>query len=181
MPRFIEGQDRRQVTLLPESLDDFIADDNAVRVVDAFVEELNLQALGFEGTQPAETGRPSYHPAVLLKIYIYGYLNRVQSTRRLERECQRNLELMWLSNGASLMAALFQRRVDMPNNQVFPLSRIRELHLMGLIARRGYGPTAAKWRERVEALYAAIEREGELERAHPVSQGGGSGINEPTH
>ena len=97
MPRFIEGQDRHQVTLLPESLDDFIADDNAVRVVDAFVEELNLQTLGFAGTQPAETGRPSYHPAVLLKIYIYGYLNRVQSTRRLERECQRNLELMWLT------------------------------------------------------------------------------------
>jgi len=96
MPRFIEGQDRQQVTLLPESLDDFIAEDNAVRVVDAFVNELDLRALGFEGTQPAETGRPSYHPAVLLKIYIYGYLNRVQSSRRLERECQRNLELMWL-------------------------------------------------------------------------------------
>ena len=97
MPRFIEGQDRQQVTLLPESLDDFIAEDNAVRVVDAFVNELDLRALGFEGTQPAETGRPSYHPAVLLKIYIYGYLNRVQSSRRLERECQRNLELMWLT------------------------------------------------------------------------------------
>src|SRR5471032_3463947 len=97
MPRFIEGQDRQQVTLLPESLDDFIAEDNAVRVVDAFVNELDLQALGFEGAQPAETGRPSYHPSVLLKIYIYGYLNRVQSSRRLERECQRNLELMWLT------------------------------------------------------------------------------------
>jgi transposase len=97
MPRFIEGQDRHQVTLLPESLDDFIAEDNAVRVVDAFVDELDLQVLGFAGTQPAETGRPSYHPAMLLKIYIYGYLNRVQSSRRLERECQRNLELMWLT------------------------------------------------------------------------------------
>ncbi len=76
MPRFIEGQDRHQVTLVPESLDDFIADDNVVvRSVDAFVDELKLQALGFEGTQPAETGRPPYHPAVLLKIYIYGYLN----------------------------------------------------------------------------------------------------------
>ena len=87
MPRFIEGQDRHQVTLLPESLDDFIAEDNAVRVVDAFVEELDLQSMGFEGTAPAATGRPSYDPAVLLKIYIYGYLNRVQSSRRLEREC----------------------------------------------------------------------------------------------
>ena len=97
MPRFIEGQDRHQTTLLPESLDDFIADDNAVRVVDAFVNELDLAGLGFEGVKAAETGRPSYHPTVLLKIYIYGYLNRVQSSRRLERECQRNLELMWLT------------------------------------------------------------------------------------
>ena len=97
MPRFIEGQDRHQVTLLPESLDEFIAADNAVRVVDAFVDELDLSAAGFEGTAPAATGRPSYHPAVLLKIYIYGYLNRVQSSRRLERECQRNVELMWLT------------------------------------------------------------------------------------
>ena len=97
MPRFVEGQDRHQVTLLPESLDDFIAEDNAVRVVDAFVDELDLAALGFEGAAPATTGRPSYHPGVLLKIYIYGYLNKVQSSRRLERECQRNVELMWLT------------------------------------------------------------------------------------
>ena len=99
MKRFIEGEDRSQVTLLPECLDDFIAEDNPVRVVDAFVEELDLQGLGFDGAQPAETGRPSYHPAVLLKIYIYGYLNRVQSSRRLEREAQRNVELMWLTVG----------------------------------------------------------------------------------
>ncbi len=97
MPRFIEGQARQQVTLMPECLEDFIAGDNPVRVVDAFVSELNLQALGFDGAEPACTGRPSYHPAVLLKIYIYGYLNRLQSSRRLERECQRNVELMWLT------------------------------------------------------------------------------------
>jgi transposase len=96
MKRFIEGEDRSQVTLLPECLDDYIADDNPVRAVDAFVEELDLQELGFEGAEPATTGRPSYHPAVLLRIYIYGYLNRVQSSRRLEREAQRNVELMWL-------------------------------------------------------------------------------------
>jgi len=96
MSRFVEGQDRYQVTLLPESLDEFISEDNAVRVVDAFVEELDLETMGFEGTKAAATGRPSYHPSVLLKIYIYGYLNRVQSSRRLERECQRNVELMWL-------------------------------------------------------------------------------------
>ena len=97
MPRFIEEQDRQQVKLIPECLDDFIAEDNPVRVVDAFVQELDLTALGFKGTMPASTGRPSYDPAVLLKIYIYGYLNRVQSSRRLERECQRNIELMWLT------------------------------------------------------------------------------------
>jgi transposase len=97
MKRFIEGEDRSQVTLLPECLDDYIAEDNPVRVVDAYVEELDLQELGFEGAQPAATGRPAYHPAVLLKIYIYGYLNRIQSRRRLEREAQRNVELMWLT------------------------------------------------------------------------------------
>ncbi len=97
MKRFIEGEGRHQVTLIPECLDDFVGADNPVRVVDAFVDELDLQELGFEGSTPAATGRPSYHPAVLLKIYIYGYLNRIQSSRRLERECQRNLELMWLT------------------------------------------------------------------------------------
>ena len=97
MSRFVEGQDRSQVTLIPECLDDFVAEDNPVRVVDAFVQELDLSALGFKGTMPASTGRPAYDPAVLLKIYIYGYLNRVQSSRRLERECQRNVELMWLT------------------------------------------------------------------------------------
>jgi len=97
MKRFIEGQDRSQVTLLPECLDDYLGEDNPVRVVDVFVDELRLEELGFEGAQPAVTGRPSYHPAVLLKIYIYGYLNQVQSSRRLEREAQRNVELMWLT------------------------------------------------------------------------------------
>jgi transposase len=97
MKRFIEGQDRSQVTLLPECLDDYIGEDNPVRVVDAFVDELDLEALGFEGAAAAATGRPSYHPAVLLKVYVYGYLNRIQSSRRLEREAQRNVELMWLT------------------------------------------------------------------------------------
>jgi len=97
MSGFIEGLDRTQVALLPECLDDFIAQDNPVRVVEAFVAELDLVKLEFAGATPAATGRPSYDPAVLLKIYIYGYLNRVQSSRRLERECQRNLELMWLT------------------------------------------------------------------------------------
>ena len=94
MGRFVEGSDRKQVTLLPECLDDYIADDNPGRVVEAFVEELDLEALGFARAVPAVTGRPAYHPSLLLKIYIYGYLNRVASSRRLERECQRNVELM---------------------------------------------------------------------------------------
>jgi transposase len=97
MKRFIEGQDRSQVTLLPECLDDYIGEDNPVRVVDAFVDELDVEALGFEGATAAATGRPSYHPSVLLKLYVYGYLNRIQSSRRLEREAQRNVELMWLT------------------------------------------------------------------------------------
>jgi transposase len=97
MKRFIQGEHRTQGTLLPEHLDDYITEHNPVRVVDVFVDELDLVKLGFCGVVPAETGRPSYHPAMLLKIYIYGYLNRIQSSRRLEREAQRNVELMWLT------------------------------------------------------------------------------------
>jgi transposase len=97
MKRFVEGTDRTQTTLLPESLEDYVAEDNPVRVVEAFVEELDLRILGFKSIDPAVTGRPAYHPSVLLKLYIYGYLNRIQSTRRLEVEAQRNVELMWLT------------------------------------------------------------------------------------
>jgi transposase len=98
MKRFVQGTDRTQGILLPEQLEDYVGDDNPVRVVDAFVDALDLGALGFDGAQPARTGRPSYHPGVLLKIYSYGYLNRIQSSRRLEREAQRNVEVMWLTN-----------------------------------------------------------------------------------
>jgi transposase len=97
MKRFIEGVDRNQNTLLPECLDDFVVEDNAVRVIDVFVDELELRELGFGGVAPQATGRPAYHPSVLLKLYIYGYINRIQSSRRLEREAQRNIELMWLT------------------------------------------------------------------------------------
>jgi len=97
MRRFIEGEERTQITLMPECLEDYVAEDNPVRVVEVFVNELDLGALGFVGVDPAATGRPAYHPAVLLKLYIYGYLNRIQSSRRLEREAQRNVELMWLT------------------------------------------------------------------------------------
>ena len=97
MKRFIEGQDRSQSILLPECLEDFVDEDNPVRVIDAFVDELDLASLGFDSVRPEATGRPAYHPSLLLKIYIYGYLNRIQSSRRLEREAQRNMELMWLT------------------------------------------------------------------------------------
>ena len=96
MKRFIESDDRMQGTLFPEYLEDYVAENNPVRVVDVFVEHLELGKLGFNGAEPAITGRPSYHPSALLKIYIYGYLNRIQSSRRLEKETQRNVELMWL-------------------------------------------------------------------------------------
>src|SRR6201998_2618846 len=97
MRRFVEGMDRGQSTLFPECLEDWIYEDNPVRAIDVFVDELDLAELGFGGVEPEATGRPAYHPATLLKISVYGYLNRVQSSRRLERECQRNIELVWLT------------------------------------------------------------------------------------
>jgi transposase len=97
MGRFIEGGERDQLSLLPASLEDYVERDNPVRVVDAFIDELDLGAIGFTGVTPAATGRPSYHPSTLLKLYLYGYLNRVQSSRRLEQEARRNVEVMWLT------------------------------------------------------------------------------------
>lgn len=96
MKRFVEGADRGQSTMLPECLDDWVGESNPVRAVDAFVDELDLAGLGFKDVEPAATERPGYHPSPLLKLYIYGYLNRVQSSRRLEREAGRNLEVIWL-------------------------------------------------------------------------------------
>ncbi len=95
MTRFIEGLDRRQTALLPDCLDDYVGEHSAVRAIDAFIAMLDLKSLGF-GIEPEATGRPRYHPATMLKLYLYGYLNQVQSSRRLERECARNLELIWL-------------------------------------------------------------------------------------
>src|SRR4029450_4064497 len=97
MSGFVEGIDRSQSSLFPAELEDYVTEDNPVRAVDAFVDGLDLGKLGFGRVIPLEKGRPCYHPAVLLKIYIYGYLNRVPSSRRLERECQRNIELIWLT------------------------------------------------------------------------------------
>lgn len=97
MGRFIEGGERDQLSLLPASLEDYVERDNPVRVVDAFIDELDLGAIGFTGVTPTATGRPSYHPSTLLKLYLHGYLNRVQSSRRLEQEARRNVEVMWLT------------------------------------------------------------------------------------
>jgi len=118
MSGFIEGEDRNQATLFPERLDDYIAEDSAVRVIDVFLDQLNLSGLGFK-TEPNDTGRPAYHPSTMLKIYVYGYLNRVQSSRRLEREAQRNIELMWLTER---LAPDFQRYSDPPG-----VSRVRHV------------------------------------------------------
>jgi transposase len=97
MTGFVTGADRSQGTMFPERLEDYVTEDNPVRVIDFFVDQLDLAQLGFGGINPNPMGRPAYHPAVMLKVYIYGYLNRVQSSRRLERECQRNIEVMWLT------------------------------------------------------------------------------------
>src|SRR6201993_106453 len=97
MKRFVEGEDRRQGVLLPEYLDDWVSEENPVRAIEVFVDALELGGLGFEGVEPAATGRPGYHPGLMLKLYIYGYINQVASSRKLEREAGRNVELMWLT------------------------------------------------------------------------------------
>ena len=106
MKRFIEGADRTQVSLLPECVEDYVAEDNPVRVIEAFVEQLDLRQMGFEGVKPEATGRSAYHPAVLLKIYIYGYLNRVQTianfrkdnSKAIRRVCRQFIVLCWELN-----------------------------------------------------------------------------------
>lgn len=120
MSRFIEGEPRTQAVLFPEQLDDYITDDNAVRVIDAFVEELDLSHLGFK-LDPADTGRPAYHPSTMLKLFIYGYLNRLQSSRRLEREASRNVELMWL---LGRLAPDFKTIADFRKNNTGAIKRV---------------------------------------------------------
>ena len=174
MSRFIEGEDRRQATLFPERLDDYVAEDNAVRVIDVFVDDLDLSGLGFK-TTPELTGRPGYHPATLLKLFIYGYLNRVQSSRRLEREAQRNVELMWLT---SRLAPDFKTIADFRKDngeairlvcrEFVMLCRKLELFTEAFVAidgskfkavnNRDKNFTKAKLRRRLEELDRSIER-----------------------
>ena len=120
MSRFIEGEARTQATLFPEQLDDYVTEENAVRVIDVFIDGLDLSVLGFK-TEPAVTGRPAYHPSILLKLFIYGYLNRIQSSRRLEREAGRNLELMWL---LSRLAPDFKTIADFRKNNTKAITQV---------------------------------------------------------
>jgi transposase len=175
MKRFIEGEDRRQSTLFPDSLEDYVTEDNPVRVIDAFIDELDLQALGFAGAVPEVTGRPAYHPATLLKIYLYGYLNRVQSSRRLERETQRNIELMWLTgrlmpdfktiadfrrdNGPAIRAACAQfvelcRRLNLFTQAVVAIDGSK----FKAVNNRDKNFTVAKVAKRIEQAEASITR-----------------------
>jgi transposase len=111
MSGFIDEADRNQGTLLPERVEEYVSEENPVRVIDAFVGELELAKLGFEGMEPKPTGRPGYHPATMLKIYLYGYMNRIQSSRRLEQEARRNLELMWLVGRLAPAASFEECRI----------------------------------------------------------------------
>lgn len=175
MKRFIEGEDRRQATLLPESLEDYVAEDNPVRVIDVFIDELDLGALGFARVIPEVTGRPAYHPATLLKIYLYGYLNRIQSSRRLERESQRNIELMWLTgrlmpdfktiadfrrdNGPAIRAACAQfivlcRQLNLFTRAVVAIDGSK----FKAVNTRDKNFTQAKLTKRIEQVEASIAR-----------------------
>ena len=121
MKRFVGGTDRGQSTLFPECLEDWICEDNPVRAIDVFVDQLALSALGFGGVDPEATGRPSYHPSVLLKLYIYGYLNRVQSSRRLEREAGRNVAAVF---PITRRLRIFARTMARPSARFAPASSI---------------------------------------------------------
>src|SRR3974390_1643914 len=174
MKRFVEGEDRLQGVLLPEYLDDFVTEENQVRVIEAFGEELDLAALGFDGITPAATGRPAYHPSVLLKIYVYGYLNQVASSRRLEREAGRNVELMWLTgrltpdfntiadfrkdNGPAIRATCRQfvelcRRVGLFTLQVAAIDGSK----FKAVNARDRNCTPAKLKARMDQVEASIE------------------------
>ena len=183
MGRFVECADRRQDFLLPASLDDYVSEDNPVRAVEAFIDALDLKALEFVGMTPAETGRPAYHPATMLKIYLYGYLNRVQSSRRLEREAQRNVEVMWLTgrlapdfktianfrqaNGTAIRAVCSQfidlcRQLNLFTRAVVAIDGSK----MKAVNNRDKNYTAAKVRSRMQQVQDNIDRYlEELDRA----------------
>ena len=196
MKRFVEGEDRRQGVLLPEFLDDYVSEENPVRVIDVFIEELDLAALGFEGVVPEATGRPAYHPGVLLKNYVYGYINQIASSCRLEREAQRSVELMWLTgrlapdfktiadfrkdNGPAIRATCRKfidlcRRLDLFSHAVAAIDGSK----FKAVNARDKNFTRAKLKKRMDQVEASIERymaaletadrqEGELAQAKSV-------------
>jgi transposase len=196
MKRFVEGEDRRQGVLLPEFLDDYVSEENSVRAIDVFVDELDLAALGFEGVAPAATGRPGYHPGVLLKLYVYGYINQVASSRRLEREAGRNVELMWLTgrlapdfktiadfrkdNGAAIRAAcrqfiglcrrleLFAHAVAAIDGSKFKAVNTRDKNFTRASIRRRMEQVEASISRYLAALETADRQEGELAEAKSV-------------
>src|SRR6516162_7619745 len=158
MKRFVEGLDRGQSTLFPASLDDYVTEENPVRAVDVFVDSLDLEKLGFGGVQPLDTGRPSYHPSTMLKLYVYGYLNRIPSSRRLERECQRNIEMIWLTG--QLAPARW--------NPIKIAVDVELEHSAGVIA----GSAGVKWLDTAEAELLEVETVDEhIDRSHRVFLG----------
>src|SRR5215472_6265162 len=196
MQRFVEGEDRTQGVLLPEFLDDYVAEDNPVRAIDVFVDGVDLRALGFEGVVPEATGRPAYHPATMLKIYVYGYINQIASSRRLERETHRNVELMWLTgrlapdfktiadfrkdNGPAIRATCRQfvmlcRRLDLFSETVIAIdgSRFKAVNTRdknythGAIERRMEHVEASIARY-LSALDTADRQEGEVAEAKSI-------------
>jgi transposase len=196
MKRFVEGKDRRQGVLLPEYLDDYVSEENPVRVIEVFVDELDFAALGFAGIVPEATGRPAYHPSLLLKLYVYGYINQIASSRRLEREAQRNVEMMWLTgrlapdfktiadfrkdNGPAIRASCRQfiamcQRLDLFAHAVVAIDGSK----FKAVNTRDKNFTRASIQRRMEQVEASIERymaaldtadrhEGELAQAKSV-------------
>jgi transposase len=196
MGRFVEGEDRRQGVLLPEYLDDYVSEENPVRVIDVFVDELDLAALGFAGVVPEATGRPAYHPGLLLKIYVYGYINQITSSRRLEREAGRNVEMMWLTqrlapdfktiadfrkdNGPAIRAAcrqfialcrrldLFARAVAAIDGSKFKAVNTRDKNFTRASIKRRMEQVEASIERYMAALETADRQEGELAQAKGV-------------
>ncbi|MBO6596957.1 MAG: transposase, partial [Pseudomonadales bacterium] len=174
MSRFIEGENRYQSTLFPERLDDFVAEDSAARVIEHFVEGLDISGLGFKA-EPADTGRPGYHPRTMLKIYIYGYLNQIVSSRKLEKEAARNVELMWLTqrltpdfktiadfrkdNGEAIRLVcrefvMICRKLDLLNDTLVAIDGSK----FKAVNNRDRNFTRAKMKRRIEEVDASIER-----------------------
>jgi transposase len=183
MSGFIQGEDRHQATLFPESLDEYVAEDGPVRVIDVFVDDLNISGLGFK-TEAAQTGRPGYHARTLLKLYIYGYLNQVLSSRRLEREAQRNVELMWLTGR---LAPDFKTIADFRRSNGEAIRLVcRKLNLLAgafvaidgskfkAVNNRDKNFTRAKMKRRLAEVESSIDRSlaqmREADRQEPASE-----------